>query len=90
MNRGTALLVETKLVTKTSGNYWSSTENDSSNAWNYNFNNSNFNNNNKTNNNRLRAVFAYRKYTIREFIRHYGCAGAAMSWQMLRMCAMRT
>ena len=39
-----------------SDNYWSSTENDASNAWNVNFNNCNVNNNNKTNDNYVRAV----------------------------------
>ena len=37
-------------------NYWSSTENDASNAWNQNFNNGNQNRNNKDNSNRVRAV----------------------------------
>jgi hypothetical protein len=37
-------------------NYWSSTENDSNNAWNVNFNNGNVNNNNKDNSNRVRCV----------------------------------
>ncbi|MGA1545205.1 MAG: DUF1566 domain-containing protein, partial [Saprospiraceae bacterium] len=36
--------------------YWSSTENNSNNAWKQNFNNGNQNNNNKNNNNRVRAV----------------------------------
>lgn len=37
-------------------NYWSSTENDGTNAWNPNFNNGNQNVNNKTNNRRVRAA----------------------------------
>jgi hypothetical protein len=37
-------------------NYWSSTENDASNAWNQNFNNGNQGNNNKDNSYRVRAV----------------------------------
>lgn len=36
--------------------YWSSTENDGSNAWNQNFNNGNQNRNNKTNTYYVRAV----------------------------------
>lgn len=43
-----------------SDNYWSSTENDSNNAWNYNFDNGNWNNDNKDNDNiRVRACLAY-------------------------------
>lgn len=37
-------------------NYWSSTENDATNAWNQNFNNGNQNRNNKDNSRRVRAV----------------------------------
>ena len=37
-------------------NYWSSTENNSNNAWNENFNNGNTNNNNKSNTFSVRAV----------------------------------
>lgn len=37
-------------------NYWSSTENSATNAWNQNFNNGNQNNNNKNNSNYVRAV----------------------------------
>ena len=37
-------------------NYWSSTENDSNNAWNVNFNNGNVNNNDKSNNRYVRCV----------------------------------
>ena len=51
------------MVAETS-NYWSSTENNKTNAWNFNFNNGRANNNNKWNNNRVRAVLAYRKFTI--------------------------
>ena len=36
--------------------YWSSSENNSNNAWKQNFNNGNQNNNNKNNNYRVRAV----------------------------------
>lgn len=43
-------------------NYWSSTENNSNNAWKQNFNNGNQNNNNKSNTNRVRCV---RRWTIR-------------------------
>ncbi|MCC7405017.1 MAG: DUF1566 domain-containing protein [Bdellovibrionales bacterium] len=39
-----------------SSNYWSSTENNNTNAWNFNFNNGYANNNNKTNNNYVRCV----------------------------------
>ncbi|MBU1487442.1 DUF1566 domain-containing protein, partial [bacterium] len=39
-----------------SNNYWSSTENNSNNAWNQNFDNGNQNNNNKNNTLRVRAV----------------------------------
>lgn len=39
-----------------SNNYWSSTENNTTNAWNFNFNNGYINNNNKTNNNYVRCV----------------------------------
>lgn len=44
-----------------SNNYWSATENNSNNAW--NFNSGNWNNN-KTNNNYVRPLFAYRNNTI--------------------------
>jgi len=37
-------------------NYWSSSENNATNAWNQNFNNGNQNNNNKNNNNYVRPV----------------------------------
>ncbi len=39
-----------------SSNYWSATEFDSSNAWNFNFNNGNQNTNDKSNNNYAWAV----------------------------------
>ena len=39
-----------------SNNYWSSTENNATNAWNVNFSNGSYNNNNKTNNNYVRCV----------------------------------
>ncbi len=39
-------------------NYWSGTEFDSNNAWNFNFNNGNQNNDNKNNNNHGWAVRA--------------------------------
>jgi len=39
-----------------SNNYWSSTENSSTNAYNLNFNNGSVNNNNKTNSNYIRCV----------------------------------
>jgi len=57
-------LVKAKLVAETSNNYWSSSENNTNNAWNYNGNNGNANNNNKTNNNRVRAVLAYQNNAI--------------------------
>jgi hypothetical protein len=41
-----------------SNNYWSGTEFDSNNAWNFNFNNGNQNNDNKNNNNYSWAVHA--------------------------------
>jgi len=37
-------------------NYWSSTENNTNNGWNQNFNNGDQNNNNKTNANYVRCV----------------------------------
>ena len=37
-------------------NYWSSTENNATNAWNFNFNNGNTNNNNKINTLSVRAI----------------------------------
>ena len=37
-------------------NYWSSSQNNTTNAWKQNFNNGNVNNNTKTNLNRVRAV----------------------------------
>lgn len=40
-------------------NYWSATENNTSNSWNVNFSNGNTNSNNKTNNNRVRCVREY-------------------------------
>ena len=40
----------------TTNNYWSSSEYDSTNAWNQNFNNGNQNSNNKNNTNYVRAV----------------------------------
>jgi hypothetical protein len=39
-----------------SNNYWSSTENNTTNAWNFNFNNGYINNNNKTNAYYVRCV----------------------------------
>jgi len=42
-------------------NYWSSSENNATNAWNQNFNNGNQNNNNKTNNNRVRPVRGFHR-----------------------------
>ncbi len=39
-----------------SANYWSSSENNTNNAWNQNFNSGNQNNNNKNNTNYVRAV----------------------------------
>ena len=61
-------LVKAKLVTKTSGNYWSVSENSATNAWRYNAANGNWNNNNKANNtNSVRPVFAFRNNaTIKE------------------------
>ncbi|MBR1541457.1 MAG: DUF1566 domain-containing protein [Bacteroidaceae bacterium] len=56
-------LVKAKLVAKTS-NYWSSTENSATNAWNFNFNNGRANNNNKWNSNYVRPVLAFRKIAI--------------------------
>ncbi|WP_455665065.1 hypothetical protein [Phocaeicola sp.] len=59
---GLPLLVKTKRITAFFGNdnYWSSTENDASNAWNVNFNNGNANSNTKSNNNnRVRPVLAF-------------------------------
>jgi hypothetical protein len=42
-------------------NYWSSTENDNTNAWNQNFNNGDQNNNNKNNTNYVRAVRGFKQ-----------------------------
>ncbi len=46
--------------------YWSSTENNATNAWNQNFGNGNQNNNNNKNNNRY--VRAVRKLTMNYFL----------------------
>jgi len=43
-------------------NYWSSTENDTNNAWNQNFNNGNQNNNNKNNTLAVRAVRGFKQH----------------------------
>ena len=43
----------------TAGNHWSSTENNSNNAWNVNFNSGNTNNNNKNNSNVVRPSVAH-------------------------------
>jgi uncharacterized protein (TIGR02145 family) len=43
------------------GNWWSSTENNTNNAWKQNFNNGNLNNNNKNNNNYVRAVRGFKQ-----------------------------
>ena len=61
-------LVKAKLVTKTSANYWSCSEYNATNAWNYNTGNARWNNNNKTNTTiRVRPVFAFRNNaTIKE------------------------
>jgi hypothetical protein len=42
-------------------NYWSSSENNSNNAWNQNLNNGNQNNNNKNNTLRVRAVRGFKQ-----------------------------
>jgi hypothetical protein len=42
-------------------NYWSSTENDSNNAWNQNFNNGNQNNNTKNNTLPVRVVRGFKQ-----------------------------
>ena len=52
----------------TTGNHWSSTENNSNNAWNVNFNNGNTNNNNKNN-----------SYTVRPSVAH-----ESEEWKALR------
>ncbi|MBQ6747055.1 MAG: hypothetical protein IJR07_08435 [Bacteroidaceae bacterium] len=67
------------MVAKTSGNYWSSSENNATNAWNFNFNSTNrrFNNNNKTNANNVRPVFAYRKDSIKKRLHSGGKVPAA-------------
>ena len=49
-------LPESGQVNVQSNNYWSGSEFDSSNAWNFNFNNGNQNTNNKNNNNFAWAV----------------------------------
>ena len=78
-------LVETKQVTKTSGNYWSVSENSSANAWNYNAGNGNWNNNNKVNSNYVRPVFAFRKITIlfHEAAPHHHGSGLNLPLQFL-------
>ncbi|MFH0774097.1 MAG: DUF1566 domain-containing protein [bacterium] len=45
--------------------YWSSTEYNANNAWNFNFNNGNANNNNKSNNYSVRAVRAFSTKLLR-------------------------
>ena len=55
---GAASPVKTTRVASCSGNYWSTTENNNNNAW--NFNSDGWNNNNKTNSNGVRPVLAYR------------------------------
>lgn len=57
--RGIKPLVNKRIACAlTSANYWSSSENNSNNAWNVNFSGGNSNNNNKNNTNRVRAVAA--------------------------------
>lgn len=51
-------LVSTTAYGLNHSNHWSSTENNSNNSWNVNFNNGNFNNNNKYNGNVVRPVSA--------------------------------
>lgn len=51
-------LVKTKILCAITSNHWCSTENNSNNSWNVNFNNGNLNNNNKYNSNVVRAVAA--------------------------------
>jgi len=50
-------------------NYWSSTENSDTNAWNVNFNNGNVNNNNKTNSKRVRCVLGKLVLTTFQFLK---------------------
>ena len=52
------------MVTQAANNYWSSTENNADNAWNFNANNGNMNNNNKSNDRYVRPCFAFLKSTI--------------------------
>ena len=57
---GAKALVKNKIVhAAQSSNRWSSSENNSNNAWNVNFGNGNFNNNNKYNSYVVRAVSAF-------------------------------
>ena len=51
------------MVTQAANNYWSSTENSDTNAWNFNANWGIMNNNNKSNANYVRPCFAFREFT---------------------------
>jgi hypothetical protein len=55
-------------------NYWSSTENDTNNAWNQNFNNGNQNNNNKNNTNYVRPVRGFQRALIMTVSGSSACA----------------
>jgi hypothetical protein len=60
INARSLVFITTPLLFNGSGfasaNYWSSSENNTNNAWNQNFNSGNQNNNNKNNTNYVRAV----------------------------------
>jgi len=60
INARSLVFITTPLLINGSGfasaNYWSSSENNTNNAWNQNFNSGNQNNNNKNNTNYVRAV----------------------------------
>lgn len=60
-----------------SDNYWSSSQNNTNNAWNQNFDNGNQNNDNKNNTLQVRPV--------RGFPRVYLCSGEGVSYLRLRL-----
>lgn len=66
-----ALVKEKSAQTITASNHWSSTENNTNNAWNVNFSSGNTNNNNKNNNNVVRAVAALSDEYLQGWIEAY-------------------
>lgn len=73
----------------TASNYWSSSEYNSNNTWNVNFNNGNVNNNNKYNSMALRAVAALSDEEIIEWITAFNDCGknkkTSKSWTLYRL-----